>query len=66
MVHLPQDIVVEIAQVPGHQQADDLPFAVGEGLVAARPTLEDEVDMDRNLAFAEEVAPCLDRADVSG
>jgi hypothetical protein len=56
MVHLPQNVDIEVADVAGEEEGHDLPPPVRQLLVAAGPAVEDQEDALRRFALADEVA----------
>jgi hypothetical protein len=51
VVHLPKDCHVQIAEIAGDEEGDDLPLAIFERLVASRPALDNDMHVVRPLAF---------------
>jgi hypothetical protein len=62
VIHIFQDVDVEVAEIAWDEQADDLPLAVGKLLVATAPAVENEMDIARLVAFGDQVAASLDDA----
>src|SRR3954471_13377409 len=61
MVHLAQDVDIEVAEVAGQEEGDDLAPAVLQGPVPVGPAGQDQVDGAGLLALAQDV---LMRADL--
>ena len=51
---------MQVAQVAGQVEVDDLPPPVLQRLVAERPAVEDQIDPTRSIALADQVAALPD------
>ena len=59
VVHLLEDVDVEVADIAGNEEADDLPPPVRQPLVAARPAAEDQAHDLGVVALANDIAARL-------
>jgi hypothetical protein len=66
MIHLAQDEDVHIANVAGQEESHNLTPAVLELLVAIGPAGQDQMDVLRLLAFADDVDPRTKMPDALG
>ena len=65
MIHRAQNGHMQVANVSWNDKGRDLPPAVIQNLVARGPTVEHDVDMVWVVAFADQVTPSGNRANVS-
>ena len=55
VIHLPQHEGVDVEEIARQEERDDLPPPVLQLLVAAGPALQDQVDVPRRIALADDV-----------
>ncbi|VVS99736.1 hypothetical protein SPHINGO391_310028 [Sphingomonas aurantiaca] len=65
MIHLTEHNDMHIAKVTWHEERRDLPPAIVNNRVAARPSLYHQMDELRVFADPDNVATAVERADVS-
>ena len=51
-----EDVDVEVAEIAGNEESDDLTAAIGKRLVPACPAVDHQVDVLRLLSLADQIA----------
>jgi hypothetical protein len=65
MIHLAEDRDVHVAQIPRKQPGHDLTASIGQHLVAAGETGENDLDVVRPVVFPDEVLGDADRPNLA-
>jgi hypothetical protein len=66
VIHVPQDVDIDVAKIARDEQSNDLPLPVRQLLVPAGPAVEDEVDITRLVTLGDEIAARVHEMKITG